>query len=85
MIGAGARALPVMKVLYSPTHQAPRAELPPEMLERVFLFCTQGRLSIQEVRRLYPAGMLVGMEGMTDREIVHRAVVTGMEPVLYTA
>lgn len=82
MIGTGASALPVMKALYSPAHHTPLVGLPPEMVERVFMYCTEGRLSIQEVRRLYPAGVLLGMQGITDREIAHHAVVTGMQPQL---
>lgn len=74
MISAGASALPLMKASYSPTHMAPLMGLPPEMVERLYMYCTEGRLSIHQVRRLYPAGVLLGMEGITDREIVHRAV-----------
>tara|TARA_R110002050_G_scaffold166670_1_gene297208 strand:+ start:978 stop:1148 length:171 start_codon:yes stop_codon:yes gene_type:complete len=55
------------------------------MLERVYMYCTEGKLSIQEVRRLYPAGVLLGIEGMTDREIVHHAIVNDMQPVLHLA
>ena len=71
-----------MKATYSPTLLAPLVELPPEMLERVYLYCTQGRLSIQESRGLYAAGVLLGMEGMTDRQIVHHAVIEGMQVLL---
>ena len=58
---------------YSLTYRAPLVGLPPEMLERVYMYCTMGRLSLQEVRRLHPTGALLGMEGITDREIAHRA------------
>ena len=74
MVSAGASALPFMKASYSPIRAAPLVGLPPEMLERVYMYCTIGRLSIQEVRRLYPAGVLLGMGGVTDREIAYDAV-----------
>tara|TARA_R110002050_G_scaffold258794_1_gene398137 strand:- start:157 stop:528 length:372 start_codon:yes stop_codon:yes gene_type:complete len=73
---------PFMKATYSPTLLSPLVWLPPEMLERVYLYCTQGRLSIQEMRRLYAAGVLLGIEGMADRQIVHHAVVEGMQLLL---
>tara|TARA_R110002050_G_scaffold73086_1_gene157370 strand:- start:325 stop:669 length:345 start_codon:yes stop_codon:yes gene_type:complete len=78
IIKAGTSALPFMKASCSPTQLAPRVRLPPEMLERVYMYCTMGWLSIQEVRRLYAAGMLLGIEGMSDRQIVHRAVIEGI-------
>ena len=81
VVSAGASALPFMKASCSPTHMTPLVGLPPEMLERVYMYCTEGMLGIQVLRRLYPAGVLLGMEGMTDREIVHRAVIEGMLPV----
>ena len=84
MVSAGARALPFMKASYSPTYMSPLVGLPPEMVERVYMYCTQGRLSIQEVRGLYTVGMLMGMEGLTDREIVHRAV-EGVQQVICPA
>ena len=71
-----------MRATYSPTNGTPLVGLPPEMVERVYMYCTSGRLSIEEVRRLYPAAVLLGMEGVTDREIVHRAVVSA-QPVLH--
>ena len=83
MISTGASALPFMKATYSPTYGAPLVGLPPEMVERVYMYCTLGRLSIEEVRRIYPAGVLLGMEGLTDREIVHRAVVNSAQPILH--
>ena len=79
MISAGASALPFLKASFSPIHLAPLLRLPPEMLERVYMYCTWGRLSTQEVRRLYTAGVLLGMERMTDRELVHHAVVEGKQ------
>ena len=79
MVSNGAKALPFMKASYSPTRAAPLVGLPPEILERVYMYCTEGRLSVQEVKRLYPAGILVGMEGMSEREIVHGAVDVGLE------
>tara|TARA_R110002050_G_scaffold245901_1_gene383573 strand:+ start:709 stop:963 length:255 start_codon:yes stop_codon:yes gene_type:complete len=82
MISTGASALPFMRATYSPANEAPLVDLPPEMVERVYMYCTLGKLSIEEVRRLYPAGVLLGMEGVTDREIVHRAVVSA-QPVLH--
>ena len=85
MISAGASALPFMKASYSPTTMAPVVGLPPEMVETLYMYCTLGRLSIQEVRLLYPAGVLLGMEGMTDREIAHRALVGGMQPLLHSS
>tara|TARA_R110002050_G_scaffold234543_1_gene370440 strand:- start:74 stop:448 length:375 start_codon:yes stop_codon:yes gene_type:complete len=81
-INAGTSALPFMKSTYSPTLLSPLVWLPPEMLERVYLYCTQGRLSIQEMRGLYAAGVLLGIEGMTDRQIVYHAVVEGMQVLL---
>tara|TARA_R110002050_G_scaffold139864_4_gene264441 strand:- start:4 stop:258 length:255 start_codon:yes stop_codon:yes gene_type:complete len=81
MISTGASALPFMRATYSP-NGAHLLGLPPEMVERVYMYCTLGRLSIEEVRRLYPAGVLLGMEGLTDREIVHRAVVNSAQPFL---
>ena len=80
----GASALPFMKASYSPKDEAPLVGLPPEMLERVYMYCTSGRLSIGEVRQLYPVGVLYGMGGMTDREIVHEAVVGGLRVSLCT-
>ena len=74
-----------MKASYSPTHMAPLLKLPPEMLERVYMYCTEGRLTGQEVRRLYPAGVLLGMAGMTDRQIVHRVIAEGVHLVLHSA
>ena len=85
MIRAGGSTLPFMKATYSPAHMAPLVRLPPEMVERVYMYCTEGKLSIQEVRGLYSAGVLMGIEGMTDREIVHCAVVREMKPVLHSA
>ena len=79
-VNAGANALPFMKASYSPTHQTPTLQLPPEMVERVYMYCTEGWLSVQEVRGLYPAGVLLGMEGMTDRQIVHHSLVSGGQP-----
>ena len=79
MISAAASALPFMKASYSPTFRVPLLELPPEMLERVYMYCTIGRLSTQEVRLLYPAGVLLGMDGKTDREIAHHAICTGLQ------
>tara|TARA_R110002050_G_scaffold1772_3_gene11527 strand:+ start:1479 stop:1790 length:312 start_codon:yes stop_codon:yes gene_type:complete len=73
-ISAGANALPFMKVTYNPFQMTSLVGLPPEMLERVYMYCTHGMMAIQEVRALYPAGVLLGMEGMTDREIAHHAV-----------
>tara|TARA_R110002050_G_scaffold285979_1_gene435895 strand:- start:242 stop:451 length:210 start_codon:yes stop_codon:yes gene_type:complete len=64
---------------------APLMRLPPELVERLYMYCTEGRFSIQEVRRLYPVGVLLGMEGMTDREIVHHAVVDGLQTFLLDA
>ena len=81
-INAGTSALPFMKATYSPTLLSPLVWLPPEMLERVYLYCTQGRLSIQEMRGLYVAGVLLGIEWMTDRQIVHHAVIEGMQVLL---
>ena len=81
-IDEGTSALPFMKATYSPTLLSPLVWLPPEMLERVYLYCTQGRLSIQEMRGLYAAGVLLGMEEMTDRQIVHHAVIEGMQVFL---
>lgn len=75
-LSAGANALPFMKTSYSITHGTPLLRLPPEMLERVYMYCTMGRLSIEDMRRLYPKGVLLGMRGITDREIVHLAVET---------
>tara|TARA_R110002050_G_scaffold107077_6_gene217393 strand:- start:548 stop:859 length:312 start_codon:yes stop_codon:yes gene_type:complete len=82
MISAGATALPFMKASYSRTHQAPLVGLPPEMLERMYMYCTEGKMSIQEVRSLYPAALLLGMNGMMDREIAHHAVVGGIQLAL---
>ena len=73
-VSAGASALPFMKASYSLTYRAPLVGLPPEMMERVCMYCTMGRLSISEVRRLYPTGVLLGAEGITDREITHFAI-----------
>ena len=84
MSSAGASAVPFMKVSYSPTHMVPLVGLPPEMVERVYMYCTDGRLSIQHVRRLYPAGVLLGID-VTDREIVHRAIDDNLQRVLYSA
>tara|TARA_R110002050_G_scaffold20557_1_gene58081 strand:- start:1069 stop:1329 length:261 start_codon:yes stop_codon:yes gene_type:complete len=72
-----------MKATYSPTNGVPLVRLPPEMVERVYMYCTMGRLSIGEVRRIYPAGLLLGMDGVTDREIVHHAVVDKAQPILH--
>ena len=66
-----------MKATYSTIQHSPRVELPPEMLERVYMYCTAGGLSAREIRKLYPAGVLLGMDGMTDREIVQNALVNG--------
>ena len=82
LINAGTSALPFMKATYSPTLLSPLVWLPPEMLERVYLYCTQGRLSIQEMRGLYAAGALLGIKGMTDRQIVHLAVIQRMQFLL---
>ena len=81
-ISAGADVLPLMKASHSATATAPLVNLPREILERVFMYCTVGRLSTQEVRRLCPAGVLLGMDGITDREIVHVAVAGEMQPEL---
>ena len=80
----GAAALPFMKASYSLKSEAPLVKLPPEMLERVYMYCTSGKLSVGEVRRLYPAGILFGMVGMTDREIVHAAIVRELQVLLST-
>tara|TARA_R110002050_G_scaffold30016_1_gene76777 strand:- start:21 stop:314 length:294 start_codon:yes stop_codon:yes gene_type:complete len=82
MINAMTSALPFMKTTYSPILLAPRLKLPMKMLERVYLYCTQGRLSIQELRKMCAAGVLLGMEGMTDRQIAHHAVIEGTKVLL---
>ena len=71
-----------MKATYSTIQHSPRVELPPEMLERVYMYCTAGGLSAREIRKLYPAGVLLGMDGMTDREIVQNALINGLRPAL---
>ena len=78
MIIEGANALPFMKATYSSFHCIPLIPLPPEILEMVYMYCTSGRLTKDEVRKLYPAGVLYGMGGVTDREIVHGAVECGL-------
>ena len=70
----GVEALPFMKATYTVTVGSPSLPLPPELLEHIYLFSTNGRLKINEVRRLYPAALLFGMSGVTDREIVHGAL-----------
>ena len=70
MIIEGANALSFMKATYSSIHCAPFIGLPPEILEMVFMYSTSGSLTRDEMRRLYPAGVLLGMKGATDREIV---------------
>ena len=82
MIREGANALPFMKATYSSTHCVPFIGLPPEILELVFMYCTSGCLTQDEMRRLYPAGVLLGMEGVTDREIVHGGVECGLQVAL---
>ena len=82
MIREGANALPFMKATYSPFHCIPLIRLPPEILEMVFMYCTSGNLTRDEMRRLYPAGVLLGMEGVTDREIMHGAVKCGLQVAL---
>ena len=85
MINAAASTLPFMKATYSYTLRGPLVRLPPEMLERVYMCCTEGRLSVQEVRQLYAAGVLLGMAGITNREIVHQAVEKEMPALLYAS
>ena len=74
-ISEGAMALPFMKATYNPMISVSLIQLPPEMMERVYMYCTTGRLNVWEMRRLYPAAVLCGMNGIVDREIVHGAVV----------
>lgn len=73
-IREGEKALHFMKATYSPRRRASRIELAPEILERVYMYCTAGRLSAGQVRQLAVAGVLSGMGGVSDREIVHGAV-----------
>ena len=79
LIREGATALPFMKATYSLTHRAPLIGLPPEMLEMVYMYCTLGSLKADEMRRLYPAAVLWGMRGVTDRDIVHEAVICRLQ------
>ena len=83
-VSEGAIALPFMNATYSPLEHRPLIGLPPEMLERVYMYCTSGRLTSPEMRRLYPAGLLYGMAGITDREIVHCAIVYALRVKLRT-
>ena len=46
------------------------------------MYSTEGRLSIQEVRGLYAAAVLLGMEGTTDRQIAHHAVIDRIQALL---
>ena len=82
MISAGTNAMSFMKASYSIIRLAPLLSLPPEILERIYMYCAMGRLSIHEVRKLYPAAVLLGMEGITDRAIAHCTTIGGMQPTL---
>ena len=78
LIFEGARALPFMKATYNAAHLAPLVGLPPEVLERVYMYCAAGSLTIKDMRRLYPASTLCRMPEMTDLQIVERAIVDKM-------
>lgn len=71
-----------MKAPYSAKHGAPLIELPPEILEMVYMYCTSGRLKVDEMRRLYVTGVLLGMKGVSDRDIVHGALVAYLPCVI---
>ena len=79
---AGASALPFMKVTYSATLQQPAIRLPPEILELIFMHCTEGLLDGNEMRCLYPAAVLLGCRGLTNREVVHGAVMSNLSVLL---
>ena len=81
-IKEGAIALPFMKSTYSVIEQRPRINLPPEILEQVYKYCTLGWLCVSELRRLYSAGVLHGLKGLTDRELSHHAVEIGLPVIL---
>ena len=78
----GEKAVAFMKISFLAEHSMPAIPLPPEILELVYMFCICGCMLITEVRKLYPAAVLHGMEGLTDREIVHGAEITGVRTIV---
>tara|TARA_R110002050_G_scaffold258662_1_gene398014 strand:- start:35 stop:340 length:306 start_codon:yes stop_codon:yes gene_type:complete len=79
MLRESEKAVPFMKASYHARCCAPAILLPPEILELLYMYCAAGSLKVGEVRKLYPAAVLHGMERLTDREIVHGAVEEGLE------
>tara|TARA_R110002050_G_scaffold217470_1_gene353503 strand:- start:430 stop:714 length:285 start_codon:yes stop_codon:yes gene_type:complete len=77
-IKEGAPVLAFMKATYSAMHSAPLIQLPPEILEMIYMYCTLGTLQVDEMRKLYVAGLLLGMAGVNDRDIVHGALVASL-------
>ena len=78
MLREGSNALPFMKATYSHSTGVPIIGLPPEILEMVYMYCTSGTMTAEEMRNLYSAGVLYGMDGVNGREIVHAAVYCGL-------
>ena len=47
----------------------------------VYMYCVSGAMQISKMRKLYPAAVLLGMDGMTGREILHGAVEEGLQVI----
>ena len=76
------KAVAFMKASYSVKQCTPSIPLPPEILELVYMYCITGTMQVSEMRKLYPAAVLHGMKGLTDRDIIHRAVEKGQATIL---
>ena len=73
-VSSGDNTLPFMKSSFGVRKGCPLLQLPPEMLEHVYMYCLRGRLEKWEMRMLYSSAILLGMGWITDREIVHGAL-----------
>ena len=65
-----------MKVSFSVRDCRPTINLPAEMLEHVYMYCTGGCLSKEEIRALYTCAVLQGMGQHTRRELVHHLLTS---------
>ena len=82
MVIEGEKAMPFMKASYLAKFRIPALPLPPEILEMVYMYCLCGAMQMSKMRKLYPAAALLGMDGMTGREILHGAVEEGLQAIL---